>query len=164
MNIASGEAYVKERANVFARTTKQGYHQATRRRLETQKLRWELSSAQANTVEEQFHLYWWKWDQLMNRQEDLFPLEFNHIPWPVLHFKGGSDITTEHVERFVFWPSACDMPIMQRKQKAKKALQLWHLDKFQSTVLERVMLSQRPAVEQKANLICAILTGHLACT
>jgi hypothetical protein len=113
---------------------------------------WEISEEHADTIEKRQNIYEKKW-KLLNSEHPLFPLEFKHIPWPVLNLaERPEDIDQEGVERFVFGSFVG----INRRRAAKKALRLWHLDKL-DRVIQRVVPSQRSHVESAANSICKIL-------
>ena len=117
---------------------------------------WEISEEDADTIEKRQNIYEKKW-KLLNSKHPLFPLEFKHIPWPVLnHAERPEDIDQEGVERFVFG----SFMGINRRQATKKALRLWHLDKL-DRVIQRVVPSQRSHVESAVNSICKILTRNL---
>ena len=119
------------------------------------KREWELSAERADTFEAKLSDYSEKW-ALLNSKDELFPLEFRHIPWPVPHFvERLEDITQADVERFVFSSSGD-----RRKPAAMAALRVWHLDKL-ARVLSRVVPSQRDTVAEAAHLICTALTNNL---
>ena len=146
-----------QRAKICTRKAKrQRENGVEQSQLQAWKHDWEISAKDADTPEKKRNIYEQKW-RLLDSKHQLFPLEFRHIPWPVLHLaERPEDIDQEGVEHFVFGSSVG----IDRRRKAKKALRLWHLDKL-DRVIRRVVPAHRGDVESAANSICTILTNNL---
>ncbi|GJF00110.1 hypothetical protein PsYK624_163890 [Phanerochaete sordida] len=82
-------------------------------------------------------------------------LSFDSIPWPMVDVpRTPEDITLGAVREFMFSESRLQGKL--RRAVLKKALLVWHPDKF-NAVLQRVQESDRDDVEQAVNLIAGYL-------
>ena len=107
------------------------------------------------TVAERFELYELKW-KILKSESPL--VAFEQIPWPVLiDVKGPEDVTTALVKEFVMHPDRPGCAGKNQKERVRMDLLLWHPDKCQSRLVEKVPADFQDMTSETVKKIVRIL-------
>jgi hypothetical protein len=107
------------------------------------------------TVAERFELYELKW-KILKSESPL--VAFEQIPWPVLiDVKDPEDVTKALVKEFVMHPDRPGCAGKNQKERVRMDLLLWHPDKCQSRLVEKVPADFQDMTSETVKKIVRIL-------
>lgn len=107
------------------------------------------------TVAERFELYELKW-KILKSESPL--VAFEQIPWPVLiDVKDPEDITKALIKEFVMHPDRPGCAGKSQKERVRMDLLLWHPDKCQSRLVEKVPADVQEMTSETVKKIVRIL-------
>jgi hypothetical protein len=107
------------------------------------------------TVTERFELYELKW-KILKSESPL--VAFEQIPWPVLiDVKDPEDITKALIKEFVMHPDRPGCVGKSQKERIRMDLLLWHPDKCQSRLVDKVPADFQDMTSETVKKIVRIL-------
>jgi len=107
------------------------------------------------TIAERFELYELKW-KILKAESPL--VAFEQIPWPVLiDVKDPEDITKDLVKEFVMHPERPRCAGKSQKERVRMDLLLWHPDKCQSRLVDKVPTDFQEMTSETVKKIVRIL-------
>ena len=107
------------------------------------------------TIAERFELYDLKW-KILKAESPL--VAFEQIPWPVLiDVKDPEDITKDLVKEFVMHPERPRCAGKSQKERVRMDLLLWHPDKCQSRLVNKVPTDFQEMTSETVKKIVRIL-------